>query len=119
MNVIYVFGGLMSVGIVIFAHRPWWLLIWVPLIPLQVFRVRKEESRSWKRSSATPIATTSDGHGFRPFACVSERQVRQVRSASCAIHDRVDFKRVGSNAVESSAIALQGGAVLGVVISGR
>jgi hypothetical protein len=36
---------------------------------------------------------------------VSERQVRQVRSAFCAIHDRVDFERVGSNAVESSAIA--------------
>ncbi len=40
---IYVFGGLMSVGIFIFAHRPWWLLIWVPLIPLQVSRVRKEQ----------------------------------------------------------------------------
>jgi len=40
---IYVFGGLMSVGILVFAHRPWWLLIWVPLIPLQVFRIRKEE----------------------------------------------------------------------------
>jgi hypothetical protein len=39
---IYVFGGLMSVGIFIFVHRPWWLLIGVPLIPLQVFRVRKE-----------------------------------------------------------------------------
>lgn len=42
-NPIYVFGGLMSVGIFIFAHRPWWLLIWVPLIPVQWFRVRKEE----------------------------------------------------------------------------
>ena len=42
-NPIYVFGGLMSVGIFIFAHRPWFLLIWVPLIPLQVLRVRKEE----------------------------------------------------------------------------
>ena len=41
-NPIYVFGGLMSLGIFIFAHRPWWLLIWVPLIPLQVLRVRKE-----------------------------------------------------------------------------
>ena len=40
---IYVFGGLMSAGIFVFAHRPWWLLIWVPLIPLQVSRVRKEE----------------------------------------------------------------------------
>jgi protein-S-isoprenylcysteine O-methyltransferase Ste14 len=42
-NPIYVFGGLLSVGIFIFVHRPWWLLIWVPLIPLQMFRVRKEE----------------------------------------------------------------------------
>ncbi len=42
-NPIYVFGGLMSVGIFVFIHRPWWLLIWVVLIPLQVFRVRKEE----------------------------------------------------------------------------
>ena len=42
-NPIYVFGGLMSLGILIFVHRPWLLLIWVPLIPLQVFRVRKEE----------------------------------------------------------------------------
>jgi len=42
-NPIYVFGGLVSVGILVFVHRPWWLLIWVPLIPLQVFRVRKEE----------------------------------------------------------------------------
>ena len=42
-NPIYVFGALVSVGIFIFAHRPWWLLIWVPLIPLQLVRVRKEE----------------------------------------------------------------------------
>lgn len=42
-NPIYVFGGLMSVGIFIFLHRPWLLLIWVPLIPLQVRRVRNEE----------------------------------------------------------------------------
>lgn len=42
-NPIYVFGGLVSVGIFVFVHRPWWLLIWVPLIPLQMFRVRKEE----------------------------------------------------------------------------
>src|SRR5437868_6284404 len=31
-NPIYVFGALLSVGIFIFMHRPWWLLIWVPLI---------------------------------------------------------------------------------------
>ena len=42
-NPIYVFGALLSVGIFIFVHRPWLLLIWVPLLPLQRFRVRKEE----------------------------------------------------------------------------
>lgn len=42
-NPIYVFGALISVGIFVFLHRPWLLLIWVPLIPLQVFRVRKEQ----------------------------------------------------------------------------
>ena len=42
-NPIYVFGGLLCVSIFIFAHRPWWLLILVPLIALQRFRVRKEE----------------------------------------------------------------------------
>ena len=42
-NPIYVFGALVSVGIFIFIHRPWLLLIWVVLIPLQVIRVRKEE----------------------------------------------------------------------------
>ena len=38
-----VIGGLMSVGIFLFVHRPWWLLVWVPLIPVQLFRVRNEE----------------------------------------------------------------------------
>lgn len=42
-NPIYVFGALMSVGIFLFIHLPWLLLIWVPLLPLQVFRVRKEQ----------------------------------------------------------------------------
>jgi protein-S-isoprenylcysteine O-methyltransferase Ste14 len=42
-NPIYVFGGLVSVGILTFIHQPWWLLIWVPLIPLQRHRVRNEE----------------------------------------------------------------------------
>jgi hypothetical protein len=32
-----------SVGILVFAHRLRWRLIWVSLIPLQAFRVRKEE----------------------------------------------------------------------------
>lgn len=42
-NPIYVFGTLVSSGIFIFVHRPWLLLIWVVLIPIQVLRVRKEE----------------------------------------------------------------------------
>ena len=42
-NPIYVFGGLMSLGIFVFVHRPWLLLIWVPLVPAQLIRVRKEE----------------------------------------------------------------------------
>jgi protein-S-isoprenylcysteine O-methyltransferase Ste14 len=42
-NPIYVFGGLWTAGLLIFAHRPWWLLIFGVLIPLQRLRVRKEE----------------------------------------------------------------------------
>jgi len=42
-NPIYVFGGLMIAGLIIFAQHPWWLLIFVVLIPMQFLRVRKEE----------------------------------------------------------------------------
>ena len=42
-NPIYVFGGLLIAGVIIWAHRPWWLLIFVLLIPIQLLRVRKEE----------------------------------------------------------------------------
>ena len=42
-NPIYVFGGSMIAGVIIWVHRPWWLLIFVLLIPLQIIRVRKEE----------------------------------------------------------------------------
>jgi len=35
-----VFGVILSIGIFIFLHRPWWLLIWVPLMPLQWLRVQ-------------------------------------------------------------------------------
>lgn len=42
-NPIYVSGALMFVGIIVWAHQPWWLLIFVVLVPLQVWRVRKEE----------------------------------------------------------------------------
>lgn len=42
-NPIYVFGGLLIAGAIIWAQRPWWLLIFVLLIPMQWLRVRKEE----------------------------------------------------------------------------
>lgn len=41
-NPIYVFGGLMIAGIMIWADRPWLLLGFAVLIPLQVYRSRKE-----------------------------------------------------------------------------
>jgi protein-S-isoprenylcysteine O-methyltransferase Ste14 len=40
---IYVFGAMMIIGFVLVMQRPWWLLIFVPVIPIQVIRVRKEE----------------------------------------------------------------------------
>ncbi len=42
-NPIYVFGGLFIASVFIWAHRPWWLLFFVGLIPLQWARQRKEE----------------------------------------------------------------------------
>ena len=42
-NPIYLFAVLMVAGLCIFAHRPWWLLIFVIMIPVQLLRVRKEE----------------------------------------------------------------------------
>ncbi len=42
-NPIYVFGGLVIAGIIIWAQRPGWLVIFLLLIPLQLLRVRKEE----------------------------------------------------------------------------
>lgn len=42
-NPIYVFGGLFVAGAIVWARRPWWLLIFTVLIPLQMARVRNEE----------------------------------------------------------------------------
>jgi protein-S-isoprenylcysteine O-methyltransferase Ste14 len=42
-NPIYVFGALTIAGIVIWANKPWLLLGFAVLIPLQVYRIRKEE----------------------------------------------------------------------------
>ena len=41
-NPIYVFAGFILLGIVIFVGRPWFLLIFAVLVPLQVYRSRKE-----------------------------------------------------------------------------
>lgn len=42
-NPIYVFGALMIGGVILWAHRPWWLLAFAVLIPLQIYRAGKEE----------------------------------------------------------------------------
>lgn len=42
-NPIYVFSGLMILGVIVWAHRPWWLLVFIVLVPAQWMRVRKEE----------------------------------------------------------------------------
>lgn len=41
-NPIYVFGAFTIVGIVIWTSRPWLFLVFAVLIPLQVYRARKE-----------------------------------------------------------------------------
>lgn len=42
-NPIYVFGGLMLAGLILWFERPLFLLVFAVLIPLQIMRVRKEE----------------------------------------------------------------------------
>ena len=42
-NPIYVFGSLMIVGITVWASRPIFLLVFLVIIPLQVYRARNEE----------------------------------------------------------------------------
>jgi protein-S-isoprenylcysteine O-methyltransferase Ste14 len=42
-NPIYFFGAIFILGIIIWMGRPWLLLIFATLIPLQVVRSRKEE----------------------------------------------------------------------------
>lgn len=41
-NPIYAFGALMILGIVIYSGQPWFLLVFAALIPLQIYRSRKE-----------------------------------------------------------------------------
>jgi protein-S-isoprenylcysteine O-methyltransferase Ste14 len=42
-NPIYIFGGLTIAGFILWANQPWLLLLLVVLIPMQVYRIRKEE----------------------------------------------------------------------------
>ena len=42
-NPIYFFGGMMFLGFIIWTGRPWLLLVFAVMIPLQVVRSRKEE----------------------------------------------------------------------------
>jgi len=42
-NPIYVFGALMIAGVMIWLERPWLLLCFAVLIPMQIYRSRKEE----------------------------------------------------------------------------
>ena len=42
-NPIYFFGAVMILGMIIWTSRPWLLLLFAVLIPLQVVRIRKEE----------------------------------------------------------------------------
>ena len=42
-NPIYVFSAVFILGIIIWMEKPWWLLIFAVLIPLQVVRSRREE----------------------------------------------------------------------------
>ncbi len=41
-NPVYVFGALVILGIIVFFGQPWFLLVFALLIPLQVYRSRKE-----------------------------------------------------------------------------
>ena len=41
-NPIYVFGALMILGVIVWTGEPWFLLVFVVLIPLQVTRAHKE-----------------------------------------------------------------------------
>ena len=42
-NPIYLFGGLLIVGVVLFLEHPRYLLIFLVLVPLQLVRIRREE----------------------------------------------------------------------------
>ncbi len=51
-NPIYVFGSLMAVGIIIWVNDPRLLLIFAVIIPMQIYRSRKEEQVLEKKFGA-------------------------------------------------------------------
>lgn len=42
-NPIYLFGGLALAGIILVLNKPWYLLAFVVVIPVQILRMRREE----------------------------------------------------------------------------
>lgn len=43
-NPIYVFGSCTVVGLILTLRRPWWLLLFLVILPLQIWRAGKEAS---------------------------------------------------------------------------
>ncbi|MCU1225582.1 MAG: Isoprenylcysteine carboxyl methyltransferase [Edaphobacter sp.] len=41
-NPIYLFGGLSAVGLILLLNRPWYLTIFLALVPIQVVRIKRE-----------------------------------------------------------------------------
>ena len=52
-NPIYIFGGLMIAGFILWVNQPWLLLLLAVLSPIQVFRIRKEERVLTEKFGAT------------------------------------------------------------------
>jgi protein-S-isoprenylcysteine O-methyltransferase Ste14 len=56
-NPIYLFGGLLIAGVVLFLEQPRYLLIFLVLIPLQLVRMRQEER----------VLEEKFGHAYRQY----------------------------------------------------
>lgn len=41
-NPIYLFGGVTLAGLILFLDRPWYLIAFLIVIPMQLFRIRRE-----------------------------------------------------------------------------
>jgi len=58
-NPIYVFGSCVVAGIILIAARPVWLLLFVLMIPLQIWRARKESA----------VLESAFGDEYRSYRC--------------------------------------------------